>query len=55
MKLIVLLVCVLNLVDSVLDCLLDLLNFLLGVSVLAAGLSEFLPKVVSLFLEERNV
>ena len=54
-ELIVLLVRVFNLADSVSDRPLNLLDFLLGILVLAIGLSELLPKVVSLFLEERNV
>ena len=54
-KLVVLLVRVFNLADSVSDRPSDLLDFLLGIFVLATGLGEFLPKVVGLFLEERNV
>jgi hypothetical protein len=54
-ELIVLLICVLDLADSVSDRLSNLLDFLLGVLVLAAGFGEFLSKVVSLFLEERDI
>jgi hypothetical protein len=52
---VVLLVRVLNLANSVLDRPLDLFSFLLDVLVLAAGLSELLPEIVSLLLEKRNV
>jgi hypothetical protein len=54
-ELIVLLVCVLNLADSISDCPSDIFNFLLGIFVLATGLCELLPKVVDLFLEERSI
>ena len=54
-KLVVLLVRVFNLADSVSDRPSDLLDFLLGIFVLATGLGEFLPKVVELFLEERSI
>jgi hypothetical protein len=54
-ELIVLLVYVFDLADSVSDCPLNLLDFLLGILVLAIGLGELLPKVVGLFLEERNI
>jgi hypothetical protein len=55
MELVILLVHVLNLADSISDCLSDLFNFLLGVLVLATGLYELLPEVVDLFLKERSV
>jgi len=54
-ELIVLLIRVLNLADSISDRPLNLLNFLLGILILTISLGELLPKVVSLFLEERNV
>jgi hypothetical protein len=54
-ELVVLLVCVLNLADSVSDCPPDLFDFLLGVYVLAIGLYELLPEVVDLFLEEYSI
>ena len=54
-KLIVLLVRVFNLADSISDRPSNLLNFPLGIFVLAISLGKFLPEVVSLFLEERNV
>ena len=54
-ELVILLVRVLNLADSISDCLSDLFNFLLGVLVLATGLYELLPEVVDLFLKERSV
>jgi len=54
-ELIVLLVYVFNLADSVPDRPLNLFDFPLGILILTIGLSELLPKIVSLFLEERNI
>jgi len=54
-ELIVLLVYILNLVDSVLDRPSDLFNFPLGILVLAIGLYKLLPKVVDLFLKEYSI
>ena len=55
MELIVLLVCILDLADSVSDRPSDIFNFLLGIFILATGLYELLPKVVDLFLEEYSI
>jgi hypothetical protein len=54
-ELIVLLVCVFDLADSVLDRLPDFYSFPLGILILAAGFYELFPEVVDLFLEERSI
>jgi hypothetical protein len=54
-ELIVLLVCVFNLADSISDRPSNLLDFLLGILILATGFCKLLSKVVNLLLEERNI
>jgi len=54
-ELVILLVCILNLADSISDRPSDIFDFLLGIFVLATGLYELLPEVVDLFLEEHSV